>query len=133
MAGMDSLAETYRLDASLAESLNRAALAIKKESLGIESSDEADLQDMREFVLLVSGALLVSQDAQAASASPYLPQGLSEDELGVARSLAPEIQQLRSHLIQGETVGEVDRQTLDQLVELTGSATSRSFRDLTRS
>jgi len=135
MAGMSSLSDRYREDASLAESLNQAALAIKKESLGIRdqtATNESDLKTMREFVLLVSGALLVSQDASAASASPYLPQGFSDEDLASAKAMSDDIQGLRSRLIHDQPLVTNDFQTLDRLVELTGEATSRSFREFTR-
>jgi hypothetical protein len=135
MADMSSLSDRYREDSTLAESLNQAALAIKKESLGVGDDthpDPNDLQTMRDFVLLVSGALLVSQDASAASASPYLPQGLSDDDLAFAKSMTEDIQGLRDRLIHAQPLEEGDFETLDRLVELTGTATSRSFRELTR-
>jgi hypothetical protein len=135
MAGMSSLSDRYREDASIAESLNQAALAIKKESLGIRGDtarDETDLKTMREFVLLVSGALLVSQDASTASASPYLPRGFSDEDLASAKAMSGDIQGLRDRLIHDQPLETSDFRTLDRLVELTGEATSRSFRAFTR-
>lgn len=128
--GMSSLSDRYRENASLAESLNQAAVAIKKETLGIR--DESDIQPMREFVLLVTGALLAGEDAISLSASPYLAPSFSDEQRARASAMSDEIERLRNRLAHVQPLETGDFETLDHLVDITGEATSRSFHELTR-